>query len=129
MIGQLLSIKRLSMKTFIIILLTVTSLISFIAIAKQSKDELAQEIADCYVAHERAQTHMYTSGRAEKMKVLINKLVGNDIAKQKIQTANDMRTQQKDRPLEYVIIGSIQKYCSKLDQRLAKYKKSQVLSQ
>jgi hypothetical protein len=115
----------LNVKILITTLYCLTSFHSFAVIADQPIEELAQEIAHCYVAHEREQTHVFTSGEAEKMKVLINDLVGKESGDQKILIANKARDLAQDKVGIPVVISSIKKYCKSLDKRLASYNKSQ----
>ncbi len=110
-------------KIIFLLLLPLSSFICTAAMAELSNQELAQEIVHCYVAHEREQTHMYTSGKAEKMKVLINGLVGKESADEKILIANTQRNQQKDKGYNQVVIPAVKKYCLNLDHKLSNYKK------
>ncbi len=73
------------------LILPLSAVVSTSVMAELTKVDLAQEIAQCYVAHEREQTHMYTSGEAEKMKVMLSSLVGDENADQQIIIANTQR--------------------------------------
>ncbi len=70
------------------LLLPLSAVISSAAMAELTKEELAQEVAHCYVANQKGSTELFKSGEAEKMREIIADLVGSDNINKVILIAN-----------------------------------------
>ncbi len=105
------------MKKSMTILLTLTSFAGFASIAEQSKEELAKEVAHCYVANQRGNTALFKSGEAEKMRLVIADLVGSDNINKTIQIADRIQAQNGQANNGFVH-KDIKKFCRPLDEAL-----------
>lgn len=105
------------MKKIITILITLTSFSGFASIAEQSKEELAKEVAHCYVANQRGNTALFQSGEAEKMRGAIADLVGSDNINKTIQIAARIQSQNGQADNGFVH-KDIKKFCRPLDEML-----------
>jgi len=108
------------MKASLLIRMTLWTgvIISSSAQAELTIDDLALEVAHCYVGHERAQTTIYKSGQAEELKPVIAYLASkNDVNKtiliaKRIQTGTGaMLFMRADK--------AVKKYCSQIDEKMA----------
>jgi len=101
----------------IVTLLTVTTL-SHSAQAQLSKDELALEVAHCFVGHERAQTTIYKTGKAEELKQVIASLSSKADVNKTILIAKRIQT---DTGVGMFMRADkvVEKYCSSLDEKMA----------
>ena len=88
--------------------------------AELSKKELAQEVAHCYVGHERAQTDIYTSGKAEELKPIISSLVGKADVNKTILIAKRIQTNNSSNGVGIFIRADkvVKKYCTSLDEKM-----------
>jgi len=109
--------KELMIKKLITFMFTLASFSGFASIAEQTKEELAKEVAHCYVANQRGNTALFKSGEAEKMRGVIADLVGSDNINKTIQIAD--RT-QRSRALNVngFVHKDIKKFCRPLDKVL-----------
>jgi len=105
------------MKKLITIMFTLASFPGFASIAEQSKEELAQEVAHCYVANQRGDTALFKSGEAEKMRFVIADLVGSDNINKTIQIAARIQSQNGQANNGFVH-KDIKKFCRPLDEAL-----------
>ena len=85
-----------------------------------TKDELAKEVANCYVAHLRFRTDFYKNGSAEIYKELIDSLAGKASRNKIINSASIRQSNNIN------IVGSARnakieakKYCSAIEEKLA----------
>ncbi len=113
--------KRILLLSLMTLGLSSYSCITYAAVDKQ---ELAQEVAHCYVGHERAQTPLYKSGEAEQLKDIIGDLVGTGDINKMVQIANRIqRNRSTGTPGVYAPNKSpekvMKKYCTSLDEKLA----------
>ncbi len=107
------------------LLLPLSTALSTAAMAELSKEDLAQEVAHCYVGHQRAASDDYKSGKAEQLKVVIGDLVGGGDVNKMIQIADRIQRQRSTgTPGAYAPTKSgkkvMKKYCPSLDAKLAK---------
>ena len=105
------------MKKLITIMFTLASFSGFASIAEQSKEELAQQVAHCYVANQRGNTALFKSGDAEKMRVIISDLVGSNNINKTIQIAARIQSQNGKAGNGFVH-KDIKKFCRPLDEVL-----------
>jgi hypothetical protein len=115
--------KEVDVKNIILLMVTLFLLsnISNIAYAELSKQELAQELAQevahCYVANQRGNTALFKSGEAEKMRVVIADLIGSDNINKTIQIAARVQSQNGQAGNGFVH-KDIKKFCRPLDEML-----------
>ena len=110
------------------LLLPLSAVFSMSAMAELSKEDLAQEVAHCYVGHQRAASDDYKSGKAEHLKVVIGDLVGTGDINKMIQIADRIQRQRSTgTPGAFTPTKSgkkvMKKYCTSLDEKLAKVTK------
>lgn len=105
------------MKKLITIMFTLASFSGLASIAEQSKEELAQEVAHCYVANQRGNTALFKSGEAEKMRSVIADLVGSDNINKTIQVADRIQRANGQAGNGFVH-KDIKKYCRPFDEML-----------
>jgi len=105
------------MKKQIAVLLTLCIFNSFAEIPAPSKEELAQEVAHCYVANQRGSTELFKSGEAEKMIDVIAELIGIDNINKTIQIANRIQVSNAIGG-DGLVHMDIKKYCRPLDEIL-----------
>jgi len=109
--------KDFMMKKLITIMFTLASFSGFASIEEPSKQELAQEVAHCYVANQRGNTVLFKSGEAEKMRGVIADLVGSDNINKTIQIAARIQAQNGQANNGFVH-KDIKKFCRPLDKVL-----------
>ena len=107
------------------LLLPLSTVFSTGAMAELSKEDLAQEVAHCYVGHQRAASDDYKSGKAEQLKVVIGDLVGTGDVNKVIQIADRIQRQRSIGTPGMNTMGKsgkkvMKKYCPSLDAKLAK---------
>ncbi len=112
-------------RIILLLLLPLTVVISTAAMAELTKEDLAQEVAHCYVGHQRAASDDYKSGKAEHLKVVIGDLVGTGDVNKMIQIADRIQRQRSTgTPGAYAPTKSgkkvMKKYCPSIDAKLAK---------
>jgi len=102
------------------LLLPLSTALSTAAMAELSKEDLAQEVAHCYVGHERAQTDIYTSGKAEELKPIISNLVGKADVNKTILIAKRIQMNSTSNGVGMFTRADkvVKKYCSSLDEKM-----------
>lgn len=110
------------------LILPLSGVVSTSAMAELTKVDLAQEVAHCYVGHQRAASDDYKSGKAEQLKMVIADLVGPSDINKMIQIADRIQRQRSTgTPGVYTPSKSgkkvMKKYCTSLDEKLAKMTK------
>lgn len=108
----------------LITLLLLGSLTSTLAMAELTKEDLAQEVAHCYVGHERASSDDFKSGKSEQLKDVIGNLVGPGEVNKLVQIADRIQRNRKiSIPGAYAPNKSAEKvmtkYCTDIDEKLA----------
>lgn len=94
---------------------------SNMAHAELTKQDLALEVAHCYVGHERAQTDIYKTGKAEELKGIIASLDGKENVNKTILIAKRIQTNSSSNGVGLFMRADkvVAKYCSSLDERMA----------
>lgn len=110
------------MNKLVYTLLIVSSFASFSSISALSNEQLAQEVAHCYVANQRGPTELFKSGEAEKMRLVIADLIGSDNINKTIQIAARIQA-RKSLAGNAFVHKDIKKFCRPLDEMLIDNKK------
>ncbi len=108
-------------KTLFILMLPASVVNSTTAMAGLTKADLAQEVAHCYVGHERAQTDIYTSGKAEQLKLVISSLIGKGDVNKTILIAKRIQMNSSSNGVGMFTRADkvVKKYCSSLDDKMS----------
>ncbi len=110
------------MKKLILPMVTlfIISSISNIAYAELTKQDLALEVAHCYVGHERAKTDIYKTGKAEELKSVITYLVGKEDVNKTILIAKRIQTNSSSNGVGMFIPADkiVAKYCTSIDEKM-----------
>jgi hypothetical protein len=85
-----------------------------------TKDELAKEVAKCYLAHEGVRTDLYKNGGAEMYKELIDSLVGKNKRFQLIRRLDPHGNGANTHGMSYL---QGKRYCSSIDEQLLEINK------
>jgi hypothetical protein len=90
-----------------------------------TKDELAKQVAKCYLAHKRVRTDLYKNGGAEMYQELIDSLVGKS---RRFKFIRNIEVRSSGTPVPASTgrgMSSLQgkRYCSSIDEKLLKINK------
>lgn len=101
-------------------MLPASIVINTTAMAELTKADLAREVAHCYVGHERAQTEIYTSGKAEQLKPIISSLIGKGDVNKTILIAKRIQMSSSSNGVGMFIRADkvVKKYCTSLDDKM-----------
>lgn len=88
--------------------------------AELSQEDLALEVAHCYVGHERAQTDIYKTAKAEELKQVIADLIGKTEVNKTILIAKRIQTNSSSNGVSLFIRADkvVAKYCTSLDEKM-----------
>ncbi|NMP16704.1 hypothetical protein [Thalassotalea sp. Y01] len=111
----------------VVIALSVHSL-SFQAIAEDkeaapSKEDVAEQVARCYVAHQKAQSDFFKAGEAESYKPLMAELIGKDEVRVTLNRADSRFMKlvfDSESSNQNVGKMEIESQCGDIDQQLEK---------